>query len=93
MKLAMQYAILKIVAVFNLKGVLTSKGFNFKKSKFNVSYANYRIFLRRFHRWKKKNPQKRTNGLFSRFFAGELQFHVRKEPQNDPKIVEKSFGS
>ena len=27
------------------------------------------------------------------FFAGELQFHVKKEPQNDPKIVEKSFGS
>ena len=23
------------------------------------------------------------------FFEGELQFHVRKEPQNDPKIVEK----
>ena len=40
-----------------------------------------------------KNPQKETNALVSRFFAGELQFHVRKEPQNDPKIVEKSFGS
>ena len=45
-------------------------------------------FLRSFHLWKKKNPQNRTNAFFSRFFAGELQFHVRKKPQNDPKIVE-----
>ena len=50
-------------------------------------------FLESFHRSKKKNPQKRTNALFSRFFAGELQCHVRKEPQTDHKIVEKSFGS
>ena len=49
------------------------------------------VFLRNFHRWKKKNPQKRTNALFSRFFAGELQFHVKKEPQNDPKKVEKGL--
>ena len=47
------------------------------------------FFLRRFHRWKTENPQQRTNALCSRFFEGELQFHVRKEPQNDPKIVEK----
>ena len=51
-------------------------------------------FFRHFHRWKTGNPQQRTNALFSRFFEGELQFHVRKEPQNDPKIVEKiGFGS
>ena len=49
--------------------------------------------LRSFHRWKKKNPQKRTNALFSWFFAGELQFHVRKEPKNDPKIVEMFWQS
>ena len=36
-----------------------------------------------------RNPQQRTIALFSRFFDCELQFHVRKEPQNDPKIVEK----
>ena len=46
-------------------------------------------FLRRFHRWKTENPQQRTNALFSMFFEGELQFHVRKEPQNDPEIVGK----
>ena len=51
------------------------------------------IFLRSFHRWKKENTQKRTNVLFSTFCAGELQFHVRKDPKNDPKIVEKNFGS
>ena len=36
-----------------------------------------------------ENTQKRTNVLLSRFSAGELQFHVRKDPENDPKIVEK----
>ena len=46
-------------------------------------------FLRRFHRWKTEILQQRMNALFSRFFEGELQFHVRKEPRNDPKIVEK----
>ena len=46
-------------------------------------------FLRRFHRWKTENPQQRTNALFSRFFEGELQFHVRKDPRNDSKTVEK----
>ena len=52
-------------------------------------------FLRRFHHWKTENPQQRTNALFSRYFECELQFHVRKEPQNDPKKVGKktSFGS
>ena len=43
----------------------------------------------RLYRWKTENPQQRTNALFSRFSEGELQFHVRKEPQNDPKMVEK----
>ena len=28
-----------------------------------------------------------------RLFENQLQFHVRKEPLNDPKIVEKKFGS
>ena len=52
-------------------------------------------FLGRFYRWKTENPQQRTNASSSRFSEGELQFHVRKEPQNDPKMVEKktSFGS
>ena len=36
-------------------------------------------------------PSKRTNALFSRLFAGELQFHVRKEPQNDPQNNRKNF--
>ena len=45
--------------------------------------------FRGFHRWEKENPQQRTNALFSRFFEVELQFHVRKEPQNGPKKVEK----
>ena len=42
-----------------------------------------------------ENPQQRTNAVFSRFFEGDLKFHVKKEPQNGPKIVEKktSFGS
>ena len=36
-----------------------------------------------------------ANECVSRFSEGELEFHVKKEPQNDPKIVEKktSFGS
>ena len=50
-------------------------------------------FFEKFPSLEEENPPKRTNALFSRFFTGELQFHVRKEPQNDPKIVEKSFGS
>ena len=50
-------------------------------------------FFGKFPSLEEKNPQKRTNALFSRFFASELQFHVRKEPQNYPKIVEKNFGS
>ena len=51
--------------------------------------------LTRFHCWKTENPQGRTNVLFSRCFEGELQFHVREEPQSDPKLVEKKtcFGS
>ena len=42
-----------------------------------------------------ERKQQRTIAFFSRCFEGELQFHVRKEPQNDPKTVEKktSFGS
>ena len=49
-------------------------------------------FFEKFPSLEENNPQKRTNALFSRFFAGKLQFHVRKELQNDPKTVEKSFG-
>ena len=60
-----------------------------QKSKFNVSYAKVLNFLRSIHRWKKENPQQRTNALFSRLFEGELQFHVKKEPQNDPKMSKK----
>ena len=52
-------------------------------------------FLEKVPSLEEKNPQQRTNALFSTFFESELQFHVRKEPQNDPKIVEKkrSFSS
>ena len=52
-------------------------------------------FFETFPSLEEENPQQQTNALFSRFFEGELQFHVRQEPQNDPKIVEKktSFGS
>ena len=45
--------------------------------------------LRRFNCWKKENPQQQTNALLSRFFEGELQFHVKKEPRNDPNLIGK----
>ena len=35
---------------------------------------------------------KHSTALSSRTFEGPLEFHVRREPQNDPKIVEKSVG-
>ena len=87
LKLAVQYAILQRerVAVFSFK--CTSK-VALILQRFLWKVPN---FLRSFHRWKKKNPPKRTNALFSRFFAGEFQFHVRKEPQNDPKKSRKKF--
>ena len=46
-------------------------------------------FLRSFHRWENEKVQLRTNALFSRLFNGQLQFHVRKDSQKDPKIEEK----
>ena len=46
-------------------------------------------FFETFSSLETENPQQRTNALFSRFFESELQLHVRKEPQNDPQIVEK----
>ena len=46
-------------------------------------------FLRNFYCWKNENIHQRTNALSSRLFENQLQFHVRKEPQNDPKIVKK----
>ena len=52
-------------------------------------------FFEKFPSLEEKKPPQRTNALCSRFFEGELQFHVKKEPQIDPKKVEKktSFGS
>ena len=51
-------------------------------------------FLRSFHRWKNENVQQRSNALSSRLFEGQLQFHFRKETQNDtPTIVEKKHFS
>ena len=86
----MQYAILKRVAVFCFKS--TSKVFLMSREikSLNLTFLMKVLnFLRRFHRWKTENPQQRPKTLFSRFFEGELQLHVRKESQNDPKIIEK----
>ena len=43
----------------------------------------------RFHIWKIEKVQQRTKSLSSRLFEGQLQFHVRKEPQTGPKLVGK----
>ena len=50
-------------------------------------------FFEKFPSSEEEKLSKANDALFSRSFAGELQFRVRKEPQNDPKIVEKKFGS
>ena len=60
-----------------------------KKFNLNFSYAKFSNFLRRFYRWKNEHVQQRTNALSSRLFEGQLQFHVRKEPQIDTKIAKK----
>ena len=56
-----------------------------KKTKFNVSSSNVQIL----HNWIIENFQQRTNSLSNRLFEGQLQFHVRKEPQNYNKLVGK----
>ena len=48
-------------------------------------------FLRNFYRWNIANVQQRTAAVFSKFFEDQLQFHFRKQPQNDPEIVLKIF--
>ena len=59
------------------------------KSKLQFFFSKVLNFLRSFHRWKNENLQQRTNALSSRLFDGQLQFGVRKEPQNDTEIVKK----
>ena len=62
--------------------------FEMEKSKYNVPYANFHSFLRIFHSSKNENVQQRTIALPGWLFEGQLQFHVRKEPQNVTEVVE-----
>ena len=58
-----------------------------KKKQIQRSLCKFLIFLR--NCCKNANVQSRTKASSSRLFECQLQFHVRKVPQNDPKIVEK----
>ena len=60
-----------------------------KKIQIQCFFSKVLTFLGRFQKWKVENVQQRTNALSSKLFEGELKFHVRKEPQNGPKLVEK----
>ena len=80
----MQYAILKKVVVFPDESEIKSLNSTFLMQSFE--------FFEKFQSLEEKNPQQRTNALFSRFFESELHFHVRKEPQNDPKKSKKGLA-
>ena len=51
-------------------------------------------FFEKFPSLEERKPST-ANKCVIQFFEGEFEFHVRKEPQIDPKIVGKktSFGS
>ena len=87
----MQYAIVKTeLQYFTSKRLQNDPDELGMKKIVNSTFLIQRLnFLRSFYGWKFENVQQRTNAFSSRLFEGRLQFHVRKEPQSDPELVEK----